>query len=146
MPVRPDYLCVNNDGGQLFVTGDGGDAVAVVYPYHTPEVAKTVLAGHAPGAMAVSDKLLFVASPQSGDVSILDISTVKLVAVVQTGTDPCFVTVTPDNQYALVLNRKSGDVAVLRVANIKPNLYRSAGLLTVIPVGSKPVSAVVRPI
>jgi hypothetical protein len=143
--VRPDNLCLSNDGGQLFVTGEGMDGVVIVYPYRG-EVDKTVLAGHAPGAMAASDDFLFVASPQSGDVSILRIATQKVIAVQNVGSDPGFIAVTPDGLYALVLNRKSGDVAVLRVDLIAPNRYkeRAAKLLTVIPVGSKPVSAAVR--
>ena len=146
LSVRPDHLCFNRDGGQLFLTGEGTDGVVIVYPYHTPEVAETVLAGHGPGAMAASASSLFVASPQSGDVSILDIATHKVIGVVQVGSDPGFVVVTPDNQYALVLNRKSGDVAVLRASGITPNRYKSAALFTVIPVGSKPVSAAIRAI
>jgi YVTN family beta-propeller protein len=142
--VRPDQMCFNHDGGQLFVTGEGMDAVVIVYPYHTPEVAETVLAGHAPGAMAVSSSFLFVASPQSGDVSILNIPTRRVIAVVQVGADPGFIAVTPDDQYALVLNRKSGDISVLRAGAITPNRYKSAALLTVIPVGSRPVSAAIR--
>jgi YVTN family beta-propeller protein len=142
--VRPEHLCFNPDGGQLFVTGEGMDAVVVIYPFRTPEVAETVLAGHAPGAMAASSQFLLVASPVSGDVSILDIRTRKVVAVVQVGTDPGFVAVTPDDQYALVLNRASGDVSVLRLGTLSPNRYKAAGLLTVIPVGSRPVSAAVR--
>jgi hypothetical protein len=151
--VRPDNLCFNlstepgnTDGGQLFVTGEGLDGVVIVYPYHTPDVDKTVLAGHAPGAMAASVDFLFVASPQSGDVSILNIATQKVIGVLPVGNDPGCIAVTPGDQYALVLNRKSGDVAVLRVGLIAPNRYkeRAAKLLTVIPVGSKPVSAAIR--
>jgi YVTN family beta-propeller protein len=144
--VRPDNLCFSNDGGQLFVTGEGMDGVVIVYPYHTPEVGQTVLAGHAPGAMAASNEFLFVASPQSGDVSILDIATQKVIAVQNNvGSDPGFIAITPGDQYALVLNRKSGDVAVLRV-EVEPNRYkeRAGKLVTVIPVGSKPVSGAVR--
>ncbi|HVO97943.1 MAG TPA: hypothetical protein VMT15_07740 [Bryobacteraceae bacterium] len=143
--VRPDHLCFSNDGGQLFVTGEGVDGVVIVYPYHTPEVGQTVLAGHAPGAMAASDSFLFIASPESGRVVILNIATQKVIAVLNVGDDPGFVAVTPDDQYALVLNRKSGDVAVLRVDLIAPNRYkeRAAKLLTVIPVGSRPVSAAI---
>jgi YVTN family beta-propeller protein len=141
--VRPDQLCFNFDGGQLFVTGEGMDAVVVVFPFYTPEVGDTVLAGHAPGAMGASKDLLFVASPQSGDVSILDIYTRKVIAVVQVGTDPGFITVTPDDQYALVLNRTSGDVAVIRVHS-KYDRYKSGAFLTLIPVGSRPVSGAVR--
>ena len=141
MSMRPDYLCFSPDGGQLFVTGDGLDGVVIVYPFQT-EVAETVLAGHAPGAMAASSSYLFVASPQSGGVSILSTADYKLMSLVQTGTDPGYVALTPDEKYALVLNRKSGDVAVLDLRRIKRN--KSAGLLTVIPVGSRPVSAAVR--
>ncbi len=43
LAVRPDNLCFKSDGGQLFVTGEGMDAVVIVYPYQT-EVAETVLA------------------------------------------------------------------------------------------------------
>jgi YVTN family beta-propeller protein len=144
--VRPDQFCFSRDGGQLFVTGEGMDAVVVVYPFFTPQVGDTVLAGHAPGAMDVSEDLLFVASPLSGDVSILSIATRKVIAVVPVGSDPGFIRVTANDQYALVLNRKSGDVAILSVPAIsqKKNRYKTAALLTVIPVGSRPVSAAVR--
>lgn len=144
LALRPDHLCFKPDGGQLFVTGDGLDGVVIVYPYHTPEVAETVLAGHAPGAMAATDTYVFIVSPQSGDVSIMTIDPPKVLAVVSVGSDPGFVTITPDEQYALVLNRKSGDVAVLRAAEIQPHPQRPAALLTMIPVGSRPVSAAIK--
>ena len=63
-----------------------------------------------------------------------------MIAVVSVGSDPGFIAVTPDDQYALVLNRKSGDVAVLRIGAIQRTRY-PAPLLSVIPVGSSPVSA-----
>jgi DNA-binding beta-propeller fold protein YncE len=146
--VSPDNLCFNRDGGQLFLTGEGLDGVVIVYPYHTPEVAETVLAGRAPGAMAASDAFLFVASPQSGVVSILRIDTRQVIGVVSVGSEPAFIAVTRDDQYALVLNRKSGDVAVLDIGSIAPDnvsvRLKKAALLTVIPVGSRPVSADVK--
>lgn len=145
LAVRPDNLCFNRrDGGQLFITGAGMDAVVVVYPYDIPEVAETVLAGRAPGTMATSDSLLFIASSETGDLNILDIFTRRVIAVTQVGSDPGFIAVTPDDEYALVLNRQSGDMAVLRVAAIQPNRFKTASLLTVIPVGSRPVSVALR--
>jgi hypothetical protein len=151
--VRPDNLCFNQstepgntDGGQLFVTGEGMDAVVIVYPYHTPEVGQTVIAGHAPAAMAASEKFLFVLSPQSGDVSILNIGTQRVIGVLRVGGDPGFIAITPHDEYALILNRKSGDVAVM-YADLNPQIRykeRVGKLLTVIPVGSKPVSAAIR--
>ncbi|HLH43486.1 MAG TPA: hypothetical protein VKV74_10895 [Bryobacteraceae bacterium] len=139
--VRPDYLCFNADGGQLYVTGEGMDAVVIVYPFQT-EVAATILAGRAPAAMAASSSYLFVAGPESGGVTILRVADYKLIGLLQTGEDPGYVSITPGEEYALVLNRKSGDVAVLDLRRI--GLNKSLGLLTVIPVGSRPVSAAVR--
>ena len=144
--VRPDRFCFSRDGGQLFVTGEGMDAVVVVYPFFTPQIGDTVPAGHAQRAMDVSEELLFVASPLSGDVSILSIATRKVIAVVPVGSDPGFIRVTANDQYALVLNRKSGDMAILSVPAImqRKNRFKTAGLRAMIPVGSRPVSAAVR--
>ncbi len=144
LSVRPDYLCFNSDGGQLFVTGEGMDAVVVVFPYHTPVVAGTILAGHVPGTMAASRQYIFVANPQSANVSIIEVASRKMIAAVSVGNEPACITITPDDQYALVLNRVSGDISVLRVGAITRNRDRRASLLTVIPVGASPVSAVVR--
>jgi YVTN family beta-propeller protein len=145
--VRPDNFCFKPDGGQLFVTGEGMDAVVVVYPYRTPQVAETVLAGRAPGAMAASDGdpgYLFVANPASGDVTILNIRTRRAIAAASVGASPGYIAITPDNQYALVLNRQSGDMAVLLITSRLGNRQKAAPLFTMIPVGSNPVSAVVQ--
>jgi DNA-binding beta-propeller fold protein YncE len=145
LAVRPDNLCFSTDnGGQLFVTGDGADAVVVVYPFKVPEVAETALAGRAPGPMAASKSFLFVANPGAGDVSIFDIATHKTIAVAAVGAEPRYIVITPDDQFALVLNEKSGDVAVIKMLAIRNDRTKAAALFTMIPVGSKPVAAVVR--
>ena len=146
LAVRPDHICFNADGGQVFVTGEGMDAVVVVYPYYTPQIGQTVLAGHSPGAMAASASpgYLFVANPSSADVSILDIETSKVIAVTPVGTGPSYIAITPDDQYALVLNETSGDMAVIRIKNIRSAAHWKKGpLFMMVPVGSKPVSAAV---
>jgi len=146
LPVEPENFCVKADGGQVFVTGKGMDAVVIVYPYWT-EVAETVLAGHAPRAVAISaaPEYLFVANPESGDVTVLDVATRDVLAAVKVGQMPCFITFTPDNQYALVVNRGSGDLAVIRLATITQGdarrRSRTAPLFTMVPVGVGPVSA-----
>ncbi|HEX5227983.1 MAG TPA: hypothetical protein VFW44_09745, partial [Bryobacteraceae bacterium] len=150
LSVRPDHLCFKSDGGQLFVTGEGMDAVVVVYPYYTPQIGQTVLAGHSPGAMAASSSpgYLFVANPKSADVSILDIETSKVLMITPVGTEPSYIAITPDDRYALVLNRTSGDMAVIRIPNVtsaarEQRRWKKGPLFTLIPVGSKPVSAAV---
>jgi DNA-binding beta-propeller fold protein YncE len=153
LAVRPDRLCFKADGGELFVTGEGMDAVVVVEPYYTPQVAQTVLAGHNPGAMAASNSdspgYLFVANPQAGDVSTLDVVTKEVVGVTPVGTKPSYITITPDDQYALVLNEASGDMAVIRIPNVtravtqQKRWEKKGPLFMLIPVGSKPVSAAI---
>jgi YVTN family beta-propeller protein len=146
LPLEPTNFCFKSDGGQLFVTGKGMDAVVVIHPYQT-EISETVLAGKAPGAMAVSTapEYLFIANPESDDVTVLEIESRRLVAVVAVGSEPGFIAITPDSQYALVLNQRSGDMAVIRVAAVSQRQRsKIAPLFTMIPVGAKPVSAAVQ--
>jgi len=139
LAVRPDTLCFNPDGGHLFITGEGRDAVVVIFPYYVPRIAETVLAGHAPGSMAASATNLFVANPKAGDVTILNITKRKMIAVTAVGGEPGYIALTPDGNYALVLNRGSGDMAVIHAGPRKSR--RPVDLLTIVPVGSRPVSA-----
>jgi DNA-binding beta-propeller fold protein YncE len=148
LPLAPRHFCVSPDGGQLFVTGDGMDAVVIVFPYST-EIDQTVLAGHEPGAMAVTATppgYLLLSNPQSNSLTALDVDTRRLVAVVQVGQAPGQIVLTPDNQYALAVNEKSGDLAVVRLttfAETRVRRYKSASLFTIIPVGAGPTGATV---
>ncbi|MEO8591774.1 MAG: beta-propeller fold lactonase family protein [Candidatus Solibacter sp.] len=154
LSIAPREFCFTGDGN-LYVTGDGMDAVVSVFPYRT-EVWETLLAGHAPGAMAATDtdrppSYLLVTNPGADTVTVLDVETGKFVAVVQVGSQPRQIVITPDNEYALVLNEKSGDLAVIRIFSLGGNQvggdrvkrYKSAPLFTMIPVGEGPVSAAV---
>jgi YVTN family beta-propeller protein len=155
LSIAPREFCFTSDGGHLYVTGDGMDAVVSVFPYRS-EVWETLLAGHAPGVMAISESdrppaYLLVANPGADSVTVLDVETGKLVALVQVGREPRQIVITPDNEYALVLNEKSGDMAVIRIFSLGGNQvggdrvkrYKSAPLFTMIPVGERPVSAAV---
>ncbi|MBV9762720.1 MAG: hypothetical protein JO340_19320 [Acidobacteriaceae bacterium] len=146
--MAPENLCFNSDAGQLFVSGDGMDAVAIVFPYDTLEVEQTVLAGRDPGTMACSadPAYLFVASHSGSDVCILNVDTRKVIGIVQVGQKPNYIAVTPDNQFALVLEELSGDMAVIYIQGIQANRNKSgASLFTVVPVGARPVQAAVVP-
>ncbi|HUB77685.1 MAG TPA: YncE family protein [Bryobacteraceae bacterium] len=153
LPLAPRQFCSSGDGGQIFVTGDGMDAVVVVFPYET-EIYQTILAGHAPGSMAVTPKdvkpsYLMLTNPESDGITVLDTDTYSLVASVEVGRGPCRILLTPDGEYALVLNEDSGDIAVVRMLALSttPNgAYRRfkpapAPIFTLIPVGDRPVSA-----
>jgi len=146
LPIEPANCCFSSDGGQMFVSGAGMDAVVIVYPYQT-EVGETILAGRTPDGLAAcsSPPYLFVANPESGTVTVLDIDTRKLVASVTVGQEPHRILITPDNRYALVLNRRSGNMAVIRIAAFAQHRLRTdpAPLFTMVPVGTLPVAAAV---
>jgi hypothetical protein len=147
MPLEPRNFCFGGEGnGQLFVTGPGADAVVIVYPYQT-EVAETRLAGRAPDAMASVDQYLLVANPETNGITVLSTDDYRRIAQVEVGQEPRYILVTPDRQYALVLNGRSGDVAVIRIAAFsqsrEKSRWNSAPLFTLIPVGETPVSAAV---
>lgn len=157
LPIAPRHFCSTSLGGQLFVTGDGMDAVVVVFPY-TTEVYQTILAGRTPGAMAVTDDegpfaYLMVANRETSGVTVLDFKDYLLVAIVAVGQGPSQIVLTPapEREYVLVLNEMSGDLAVIRTRALAttPNgaLRRMklalAPLFTLIPVGERPVSAAV---
>ena len=152
LAMQPENLCFSADGGQLFVSGEGMDGVAIIFPYRVLQVDQTVLAGRDPGVMAVSENpaYLFVGSASGSDVCILNIDTRKMVGIVDVAQKPGFITVTPDSQYALVLNQRSGDMAVIHISafRLNPEASRTksgAGLFTMIPVGADPVHAAVMP-
>ena len=153
LAMQPQNLCFSVDRGQLFVSGEGMDAVAIVFPFDMLEVEQTVLAGRNPGVMACSGTpaYLFVASADGSDVCILNIETRKVFGIVEVGQGPDFIRVTPDSRFALILDRTSGDLAVIYIPGIRQNplrtdRYKTGGaLFTLLPVGNTPVHLAVVP-
>jgi DNA-binding beta-propeller fold protein YncE len=146
LAMEPENLCFNADQGQLFVSGKGMDGVAIIFPYDTMEVEQTLLAARNPGAMATSDApaYLFIASTNGSDISILNIDTRKLVGVVDVGGQSEFIAITPDNRFALVLNKTSGTMAVIYIPSIKATREKKGlSLFTLVDVGAKPVHVAV---
>jgi DNA-binding beta-propeller fold protein YncE len=153
LAMQPRNLCFSADQGQLFVSGEGMDAIAIVFPYDMLEVEQTVLAGRDPGVMACSavPNYLFVASASGSDICMMNVDTRKVIGIVEVGQRPAYIGITPDNRYALVLDEDSGDLAVIYIAGIRQNTlqtdrYKTAGaLFTLLPVGNKPVHIAVVP-
>lgn len=148
LAVVPERFCFSADGGQLFITGEGSDSVVIAYPYRS-EIAQTSLSGRKPGEMAASAEppLLFVSNPQAGSVTTFSIAEQRVVSVTGVGLDPGAIYITPDQEFALVLNRGSGDLAVIRIPAIPVDTRRrkTAPLFTMIPVGPRPLAAVIVP-
>jgi len=156
LAMMPENLCFSADnGGQLFITGAEMDGVAIVFPYQILEVEQTVLAGRTPGVMACSSTpaYLFVASRDVSNISVLSVETRKTIGVVEVGQKPGFVAITPDSHFALVLNERSGDMAVIHIPSIlghklTPSMAlstRVGPLFTMVSLGNRPVSASIIP-
>ena len=145
LPFVPANFCFNGDGGQMFVTG-GEDTIAIVNTYPS-EVDQTIVAGRRPVGMAVAPQrnLLLVTNAGSGDLTILDIETRMLAASVHIGGDPGEVLLTPDEEYALVVGRDSGDVSVVRMNTVLDHAVKTKPLFTVFAMGANPQSAAIIP-
>jgi YVTN family beta-propeller protein len=146
LPIAPSRFCFNGDGGQMFVTGVGADAVAVVSVFQN-EVDQTILAGRTPWAMAVSESrnLLFVTNMESGDLTILDIETRSRAASVHVGETPGDILLTPDGEYALVLDQRTGNVSVVRISTVLDRKVRTKPLFTIFPTVADARSAIIVP-
>lgn len=155
LPFAPERFCFidteDDRGGQMFVTGTGEDAIAIVEPYQN-QVDQTIVAGRNPFGMAFgvsgSRNLLFVTNPGSGDLTIFDVDTRQLAASVHVGGNPGEVLLTPNGEYALAINRDSGDVAVVRISTVLNRGIEMAAkpLLTVFATGAGPQSAAIIPL
>ncbi|MBV9767208.1 MAG: hypothetical protein JOZ48_20375 [Acidobacteriaceae bacterium] len=152
LAMEPENFCFNSDQGQLFVSGQGMDGVAIVFPYGILEVEQTVLAGRDPGVMACSANpaYLFVGSHSGSDICILDVNRRKVIGIVDAGHQPTYITITPDSQYALVLDASAGVLAVIHVSVIRADFKAvssksGASLFTMLSVGDKPVHVAVVP-
>ncbi len=112
------------------------------------EVEQTILAARNPGVMATSDEpsYLFIANTNGSDISILSIDTRKLMGVVDVGGQSDFIAVTPDNRFALVLNKTAGTMATVYIPAIKATREKKGlSLFTLVDVGAKPVHVAVVP-
>ena len=128
--VRPDRFCFSRDGGQLFVTGEGMDARGGGVPlFHAPD--RRYGSGRpCSGSHGCIRRFAVRRQPAVRRREHPQHRHAQGDCVVPVGSDPGFIRVTPDDQYALVLNRKSGDMAILSVPAIaqNKNRYKTAGL------------------
>ena len=150
----PKRFCFSDDGGQMFVTGSSDDSIVIVSPYQN-EVDQTIIAGQKPYGMQVAvsqgRNLLFVTNAGSANLTIFDIDTRQLASSVHIGGVPGEVLITPDGNYALVIDRDSGDVSVVKMSTALSHeqlammAYGTRPLFTVFPTGQMPQSAAIIP-
>ena len=121
--------------------------MAIIEVY-TNEVSGSYLIGSNPvRGLATSDNsLLYVSNFGSDNVSVYAIDEGRVIDSVHVGSHPDGLALKPDEEHLLVVDTKSGDVAVVRTTKTRDNSKISAAraLVTLIPVGNQPNDIVIK--
>jgi YVTN family beta-propeller protein len=132
----PVDLAMKPDGGEIFVSNSLSDSVSEIYNT-TDEVADTYMIGADPvrGLVSQDNSLLYVANQRSQEVTVYSIVDGRRVAPsLHVGDGPAAMAFSAAGHLLFVVDRRSGDVAVMRTA--------SQSLFTLLPAGRDP-SAIV---
>jgi len=107
----------------------------------THEVGDYLMLGDSPtrGILSADSSLMYITDAAAGRIAVVDINNRRMVRnaagrelLISVGQSPSAVRFDPAENLLLVVNRDSGDVAVIRA---RPD---SQSLLTLIPVGEHP--------
>ncbi len=125
----------------MFVSNFGSHSVSIIET--TPnEVTSTFLIGTNPARAVVSadNSLLYVSNFGSDTVATYSIDTGRSAGMINVGHGPDALALSPNQNFLLVVDAKSGDVAVVRTAKLPQGSSLSAerALFTLIPVGLQP--------
>jgi len=128
----PVDLALKPDGGEIFVSNSLSDSVSEIYNT-TDEVGDTYMIGTDPvfGLVSRDNALLYVANQRSQEVTVYSIADGKRVAPsLHVGDGPAAMAFSAAGHLLFVVDRRSGDVAVVRTA--------SQSLFTLLPAGRDP--------
>ena len=134
----PVDLALKPDGGEIFVSNSLSDSVSEIYN-STDEVADTYMIGAEPvhGLVSRDNALLYVANLHSQDLTVYSINDGKRVNVnppLHVGDGAAAMAFSAAGHLLFVVDRDSGDVAVVRTA--------SQSLFTLLPAGRDPIAIV----
>ena len=128
----PVDLALKPDGGEIFVSNSLSDSVSEIYNT-TDEVGDTYMIGANPvrGLISRDNALLYVANQHSQEVTVYSIADGKRVAPsLHVGDGPAAMAFSDAGHLLFVVDRGSGDVAVVRTA--------TQSLFTLLPAGRDP--------
>ena len=128
----PVDLAMKPDGGEIFVSNSLSDSVSEIYNT-TDEVADTYMIGADPvrGLVSPDNALLYVANQRSQEVTVYSIVDGRRVAPsLHVGDGPAAMAFSAAGHLLFIVDRRSGDVAVVRTA--------SQSLFTLLPAGRDP--------
>jgi YVTN family beta-propeller protein len=133
----PVNLAMKPDGGEIFVSNQGSDAISEIAT-GANEVGGTYTIGQSPerGLVSADNSTLYVSNSTADNVAIYSIDDGHLLDSVSTGRGPGPMALTAAGHLLLVADSGSGDVTLLRT--------KMRSLFTLLPAGSKPADIVVK--
>jgi YVTN family beta-propeller protein len=130
----PTHLALKPDSGELFVSNFGSDSISEISTF-TNEVGGTYPIGTQPseGLVGADNSSLWVSDFGADSVSLYSIDEGRMSSSVHTGSAPDAMAMSVGQPVLLVVDSKSGDIAVIRTrANAGPELF------TMLPAGLRP--------
>jgi YVTN family beta-propeller protein len=94
--------------------------------------------------VSLDNSRLYVSNFGANSIAVYDIDLGRVIAVLPVGTHPDALALSQSQNYLLVLNSGSGDVAVIQKRKPKKLEPSEYSLLTIIPVGMQPNQIVVK--
>jgi YVTN family beta-propeller protein len=137
---RPSDMLLKPDGGELYVISPESHGLQAINTW-THEVGDYLMLGDSPtrGVLNADANMLYVTDAAAGRVAAVDIFNRRMIRgatgselLISVGQSPTVARFDPAESLLLVVNRDSGDLAVIRAR------IDNQSLLTMIPVGEKP--------
>jgi YVTN family beta-propeller protein len=110
----PFNLAVSNDGRNLFVVAEEGNALLVV-DAEKQKVTHKIETGIRPHSVILSrdGKTAYVSNQWSDNISVVDLGTFSVTESLQTGGGPAGIALSADNKYLYTVNSFSSDLSVI---------------------------------
>ncbi len=132
---NPTQLTMKPDGGEVFVSNANSGSISEIST-QTNEVGSTFGVGDRPahGLVSADNSILYVADSGADSLSLYSIDDGKRLPSIHIGyaPDALAFSTDPAQRFLLVADRRSGDIAVIRIARQGPSLFQ------MLPAGASP--------
>ena len=142
----PIHLALKPDGGEIFVSNNGGDSVSEIATGNN-EVGGAYLVGEHPsgGVVSADNSTLWVSNAGANSVAAYSIDDGQLEHTIAVGDGPGPLTLASDGFLLLAADTNSGDVSVVRTISYTPRGQPITGsLFTVLAAGKAPAAIAVK--
>jgi YVTN family beta-propeller protein len=106
LSAEPCGLALSKQNSRLYVTSGGPKGRVTEINLQTDKISKNIPAGHTPTAPVLShdNKSLYVCNRFDDNVSVIDLTSGKQIALIPVKREPVAAAITPDGRYLFVNN------------------------------------------